>query len=68
VKEILSHLPQKDGKVKIDDFINKDITSEAAFKVKPTGVNFINIFCTAFTSTDPKIAKNTDDSTEFLRF
>lgn len=32
VKEILSHLPQKDGKVKIDDFINKDITSEAAFK------------------------------------
>ncbi len=34
MKEILTHLPQKDGKVKIDDFINKDIASEAAFKVK----------------------------------
>jgi len=34
VKEILSHLPQKDGKVKIDDFLNKDIHSEAAFNVQ----------------------------------
>jgi hypothetical protein len=33
VKEILLHLHPKDGRVKIDDFINKDIASEAAFKV-----------------------------------
>ncbi len=33
-----------------------------------TGVNFINIFSTAFTHADPKAQIDTDDLTEFLHF
>ena len=34
VKKILKPLPtDKDGRIKIDDFLNKDIHSEDAFKV-----------------------------------